>query len=168
MIENLENEQWLPIDGFDGYEVSNYGRVKSLKGKEEKILKQYTTNYGYQLVGLCKNSKPKMLYIHRLVANAFINNSKNYIEVNHIDENKCNNHVSNLEWCDRKYNINYGTRNEKVSKQVIQLTLDNQIIKTWDSIMDVQRNLGYHNTHICKCCKGKLKSSYGYKWQYAT
>ena len=129
-----------------------------------------------------------MLYVHRLVAMAFIDNPNNYAEVNHIDENKCNNHVDNLEWCNRKYNINYGARNEKVSnaisgennhlfgklgkdnptsKQVIQLTLNNEVVMIWDSVMDVQRELGYNQGNISNCCKGIYKSSHGYKWVYA-
>lgn len=194
MIENLENEQWLSIDGYDGYEVSNYGRVKSLgndKTRKEKILKQSTNKYGYQIVGICKGGKQKMFRVHRLVAMAFIPNLNNYEQVNHKDEVKTNNHVDNLEWCDCKYNINYGNRNERQAKamigkfgkehpmfgkfgkdnpkakQVIQLTLDNQFVKTWGSIIDVERKLGYDNGYISKCCKGKLPHAYKYKWCYA-
>ena len=196
MIENLENEQWLPIDGFDGmYLISNYGRVKSLHYKntnQERILKPNTTKDDYQLVTLYKDCKPKWLYVHRLVAMYFITNPNNLPQVNHKDENKCNNHVDNLEWCDCKYNLNYGTRNEKASKsligkftgenhprygkfskdnptskKVIQITLDNQFVKTWDSMMDIKRKLGYNQGNISNCCKGRQKSAYGYKWQYA-
>lgn len=190
MIENLENEQWKTISGYENYEVSNYGRVKSLKGKEERILKQGTNKYGYQQICLCKDGKPKSFKVHRLVASAFIDNPNNYEQVNHIDENKCNNHVDNLEWCDCKYNINYGTACERrskalsgensskpmlgkfgkehhLSKQVIQLTLYGEVMRNWDSIADVQRELGYSNAHICSCCKNKRKSAYGYKWCYA-
>ena len=195
MIENLENEQWLPIEDYeDLYQVSNYGRVKSVgnnKTRKEKILKSGTDNYGYQLVALCKDGKQKMFKVHRLVAMAFIDNPNNYGEVNHKDEVKTNNHVDNLEWCDRKYNCNYGTRNERRaktmieklsgnnhplygkfgkehpnSKQVIQLTLNGDCIKIWDSAMDVQRKLGYHQSNISACCRNKLKTSNGYKWCY--
>ena len=183
-------EEWKTIENYEDYQVSNFGRVKSLKDEEERILKQSTNKYGYQQVKLSKNRKPKTLYVHRLVAMAFIDNPNNYEQVNHKDENKCNNHVDNLEWCNRKYNINYGTRNEKVSKalsgknslktmlgkfgkehpnskQVIQLTLNGEVVKIWDSMHDVERTLGYYNNSICNCCKGKLKSAHGYKWKYA-
>ena len=192
MIENI-NEIWLPIDGFDGYEVSNYGRIKSLnynKTKQEQILKQDTNKKGYQRVCLYKDRKRKKFLVHRLVANAFIDNPNNYEQVNHKDEVKTNNYVDNLEWCDCKYNINYGTVRERISKamsgenhpkpmlgrfgkdnptskQVIQLSLENEVIKIWGSAIDVQRELGYHNSAICNCCKGKRKSANGYKWQYA-
>ena len=198
MIENLENEQWLPIDGFDGmYLISNYGRVKSLnynRTNQEKILKSATNNKGYQVVVLCKDGKQKMFRVHRLVAMAFIPNPNNYTEVNHIDECKTNNHVSNLEWCTVEYNNNYGTRNKKISKaligkfsgdnnpkywfekfgkehprskQVIQLTLDGDYIKSWDSAIDVKRKLGYNQGNIGSCCRGARKSANGYKWQFA-
>lgn len=178
-------EQWLPIEGYeDLYQVSNLGRVKSLgndKTRKERILKPFTNKQGYQQVSLCKDGKVKILYVHRLVAMAFIPNTNNYAEVNHIDENPSNNHISNLEWCDRKYNCNYGTRNEKVSKalsgkfgkknnrskQIIQLTLDGEFIKNWGSMMDVERKLGYHQSSISQCCKGRYKSANGYKWKFA-
>lgn len=178
-------EEWLPIEGYDGYEVSNFGRIKSLErmnslGRivKERILKPSTNKYGYQQVSLFKNGKRKWFRVHRLVANTFIDNPNNLPQVNHIDECKTNNHISNLEWCTAEYNVNFGTRNEKVSKalcgknhpnskQIIQLTLDNQVVRNWGSIMDVQRELGYHNAHICKCCENKRKSAYKYKWCYA-
>ena len=178
-------EQWLPIEGYeDLYQVSNLGRVKSLnyrKSNQEKILKQDTNKKGYQQVQLYKDRKPKTFRVHRLVANAFIPNPNNLPQVNHKDEVKANNHVSNLEWCTVEYNINYGTRNEKVSKlmygklgkdcpnskQVIQLTLSGEVVRKWDSTMDIQRELGYNQCNISKCCKGKRKTSNGYKWVYA-
>lgn len=185
MIENLQNEEWKIIDGFDGmYLISNYGRLKSLKGKEERILKPNNTKYGYQQVQLWKDGNLKTFQVHRLVAMSFIPNPNNYEQVNHKDEVKTNNHVENLEWCDCKYNCNYGTRNERHSgenhplygkfgkdnpnaKQIIQLTLGGDYIKTWGSAIDIKRELGYHNSHICNCCKGKRKSSYGFIWRYA-
>ena len=177
-------EEWLPIEGYEElYQVSNFGRVKSLNynhTNQEQILKPSTNKQGYQLVALYKDGKPKWFSVHRLVAMAFIPNPNDYEQVNHIDEVKTNNHVSNLEWCDCKYNNNYGTRNEKaskalsgklgkehhLSKQVIQLTLDGEVVRKWDCTMDIKRELGYHNQSISKCCRGKLKSAHGYKWQY--
>lgn len=194
-MNDFNNEIWKIIDGFEDYQISNYGRVKSLnynKTKQERILKQATITNGYQQVNLYKDGKQKCFIVHRLVANAFIDNPNNYAEVNHKDECKTNNHVSNLEWCDRKYNCNFGTRNKKVSKaligkysgennpmygklgkehpnakQVIQLTLNGDYIKLWDSMHDIERELGYSHGNIGKCCKGKQKTSNGYKWAYA-
>lgn len=188
MIENLENEQWKTISGYENYQVSNYGRVKSLKGKEERILKQGTTKNGYRIVGLYKDGKSKWFSVHRLVAMAFIDNSNNYPVVNHIDECRTNNHVENLEWCTVEYNSNYGTARERqskaisgenhpmygkfgkdnpTSKQVIQLTLGGDYIKLWGGIREIERTLGYHSQSISKCCRGKQKTSNGYKWVYA-
>ena len=106
-------EEWRDIKGYEGkYQVSNLGRVKSLNynhTKKEKILSDYPNTYGYLYVNLYKNGKGKPFYIHKLVAQAFIDNPNNYREINHKDENKQNNRVENLEWCNRKYNCNYGT-----------------------------------------------------------
>ena len=94
----------------------SYNGTAQLK---EKILKPQNTN-GYLFVRLSKNNKIKRYLVHRLVAQAFIPNPNNYLEVNHIDENSLNNNVNNLEWCSHKYNINYGTGNERRSKSEIK------------------------------------------------
>lgn len=119
-------EIFKPIKGYEGlYEVSNLGRVKSLPKyhhtrfsgytEKERILKCRIDSYGYQMVTLCKNKKQKNYLIHRLVANTFLENPYNYDSINHKDENKLNNCVENLEFCDRYYNNNYGTRNKRIS-----------------------------------------------------
>lgn len=111
MNENEIIEEWKPICGYEGfYEISNYGRVKSLdynRTKQEKILRQGKNKYGYLMVVLYKEGKGKTIKVHRLVAQAFIPNPNNFRCVNHKDENKTNNCVDNLEWCDHKYNLNY-------------------------------------------------------------
>ena len=110
-------EIWKDIEGYAGlYQVSNLGRVKSLKVskiKSERIRKSYQQSSGYISIVLCKNGKVTNHKIHRLVANAFIDNPDNLPEINHKDEDKTNNCVDNLEWCDSSYNKNYGTRTEK-------------------------------------------------------
>ena len=115
-------EIWKDIEGYEGlYQVSNKGRIKSLNYRrtgKERVLSSSPTSSGYLVVCLYKNKKPKPFLIHRLVAEAFIPNSDNLPEVNHKDENKLNNRVENLEWCDREYNINYGNRNEKASESM--------------------------------------------------
>lgn len=117
-------EIWKPIKDYEGlYQVSNLGRVKSLERidslghkRKEKIFKPRKDKYGYLRVSLWKDGKGKMVSIHRLVAIHFIPNPDNLPEVNHKDENKENNTLSNLEWCDRKYNNNYGTRIQRFSE----------------------------------------------------
>lgn len=107
---------WRDIKGYEGiYQISNYGEVMRLMSYDSKghlrnsrILKQQKNKYGYLQIGLHKNGKEKKYLIHRLVAETFIENPYNHPEVNHKDENKKNNSVSNLEWCNRIYNVNYG------------------------------------------------------------
>ena len=118
-------EIWKDIVGYEGlYQVSNLGNVKRLKGYkgrgkgyivEEHLIQPSINSRGYQNVILCKNGKTKTFTMHRLVAIAFLDNSDNFPQVNHKDENELNNCVDNLEWCDSKYNNNYGTRNKKCS-----------------------------------------------------
>ena len=124
-------EEWRPIEGYEGlYEVSNTGRVRSLdmyvKGKgyrlhKGKVLSPAKNKNGYLKVNLHCNGKRKTITVHRLVAEAFIPNSDNLTQVNHRDEDKTNNNVENLEWCDVKYNLSYGTarireRDTKIQK----------------------------------------------------
>ena len=161
-------EIWKDIEGYEGlYQVSNLGRVKSLR--RNIILRQGITRNGYEIVNLYKN-KSKYFLIHRLVANVFIPNPNNYPIVNHKDENKLNNCVDNLEWCTQKYNINYGTgiarRARSQSKIVLQYSLDGTFIKEWKSMMDIQRNLGFNQSHISECCRNIRKTAYGYIWKY--
>lgn len=171
-----EDEIWCPIKGYEGlYEVSDQGRVKSLKFGKERILKPRRNNCGYLQVCLYKNVEQKMYLVHRLVSKTFIPNPKNLTEVNHKDENKENNSVQNLEWCDRKYNNNYGTRiqmvskkntNGKLSKPLLQYTKSGEFVREWKSSHDVERNLGFAQQHISSCCIGKLKSANGFVWKY--
>ena len=124
-------EIWKDYKDYEGlYQASNLGRMRSLdrwvKGPNSsirfckgRILKPCTTKDGYLLVNLCKNGKVKSFLVHRLVAEAFIDNTDNLPQVNHKDENKLNNNVDNLEWCDAQYNSNYGTRTERLSKSKI-------------------------------------------------
>lgn len=110
-----ENEEWRDIPNYEGlYQVSSLGKVKSLRDRygnpREKMLKFERNRGGYLLTFLCKNGKKKTFSVHRLVANAFIDNPSNLPQVNHKDENKENNQASNLEWCTQKYNLNYGSR----------------------------------------------------------
>lgn len=117
-------EKWKDIDGYEGlYQVSNMGHVKSLYRKvirggvsmtvHEKMLKQMYGGNGYYYVDLHINGKRHYCRVHRLVAKAFLDNPSGYKEINHKDENKANNNVTNLEWCDRKYNCNYSLQPHK-------------------------------------------------------
>lgn len=177
----MKKEYWKPVVGYEGlYEVSNYGRIKSFdtyrKGNngsirccKGRILKLRTDKYGYFKVVLYKNNKPKTFTVHRLVAEAFLPNPDNLPCVNHKDECKTNNNVNNLEWCNIKYNINFGTRNEKVSKKlskpVLQYTLDGQFVREWPSTMECGRN-GFNHSAVAACCRGELKKYKDFIWKY--
>lgn len=165
-------EVWRDIPGYEGlYQVSNLGRIKSFKRDtvNGKILKLILKRDGYLRFNAYKNGKCKYLLIHRCVAKAFISNPHSYSEINHKNENKQDNRVSNLEWCSAKYNSNYGTRNERIahliSKPVLQLTLDGQLIKRWSSAAECGRH-GFKQGHVAECCKGEHKTHHGYKWRY--
>lgn len=166
-------EIWRDIEGYEGcYQVSNFGRVKSLKFCKEKILKAQLVSGGYLAVNLCKECKRKTHTIHRLVAFAFLPNPDNFPFVNHKDENPSNNIVSNIEWCSAEYNTNYGTRNRRIaesntnhpkfSKQVLCVETG----KVYPSTKQVERELGFANTNISAACNGKYKSAYGFHWRY--
>ena len=164
-------EIWCPIKGFEGqYEVSDQGRVKSLKYGKERILKPGRMPKGYLFVNICKNGEKKTCKVHRLVAQTFIPNPDNLPEVKQKDGDRENNAVQSLEWCDRKYNVNYGTRNqrqaEKLSKPILQYTKSGKFVREWKSTYDVERNLGYFHSCISYCCTGKLKYAYNFIWKF--
>ena len=121
-------EEWRPVVGYEGlYEVSSYGRVRSVDRydnrncfRKGKVLSPGIKPDGYLTVVLSCNGKCKTINVHRLVAQVFIENPDNLPEVNHKDEDKTNNNVDNLEWCSRKYNVNYGSRKDKVKDTKIK------------------------------------------------
>ena len=165
------NEIWKDIEGYEGkYQVSNLGNVKSLSylgtGKE-KLLKPFKTEDGYLFIGLNKNNKRKFYKIHRLVAQAFIDNPNNYPIINHKDENKRNNNMNNLEWCTIKYNINYGTatkrRSEKLFKPIYCLELD----KYYKSVTQASEELKIKQANISAVLNGRFKQTKGYTFRYA-
>lgn len=181
MNQSIKREVWKDIQGYEGfYQVSNLGRIKSLSrpisnGKwirisKEKIRKLQRHKQGYMMVGLEKNGKKKLCTVHRLVAEAFIPNPECLPEVNHKDENQSNNHVGNLEWCTRKYNVNYGTGTERRaltrSKPVMQIGKCHSVVSRFSSISAAGRMTGYNPRRICACCRGLIHSAYGYLWKY--
>ena len=158
-------EQWKDIIYEKDYQISNLGRIKSFKWGKERILKPSLSKRGRLNVRL----NGKNYLVHRLVAEAFIPNPNDYKEVNHKDENPQNNIVSNLEWCDRLYNVRYGTgierRSKTQSKTVLQYDLEGNFIREWASAMECKRN-GYNQGHIIECCRKNRKTHKGFKWGY--
>ena len=161
-----EVETFVKIEGFEKYEVSNLGKVRNIKSG--RIIKPFLNNSGYLLHCLCENNKKKNLLLHRIIATAFIDNPEEKPCVNHIDENKTNNDLSNLEWCTVRENIIHGTRikrsSEKHFKKVIQLDLNDNVLNEFESMKQAGQETGIDASSIGKCCNGKLKSAGGYKW----
>lgn len=188
----MQCEIWKDIIGYqDRYQISNFGNVKSLERLKksgfgyqlvkESILKGFIDKQGYHIVDLKIDNIRKHFRVHRLVAIHFIPNPDNLPEVNHKDENPNNNHVDNLEWCDGKYNCNYGTRVERCTnnrdydmiakkrrKIVYQYDLQGNLIRVWESALEIKKVLGIDNSTIAKCCKSVSKQYSGFLWSYET
>ncbi|WCT58847.1 NUMOD4 domain-containing protein [Limosilactobacillus vaginalis] len=180
----MADEIWKPVRNYEGlYEVSNMGRVKSISHKswngkgyfltKPKIIKPRIKRFGYLSVALSKNNKAKEFKVHRLVAIAFIPNPQNLPQVNHKDENKLNNRVSNLEWCTPKYNNNYGEHTKNISQSLLKnhrlrpvLQLNNgKVIRRWKSINEL-KNTRFKTSYIYSTMAGRYSTAYGYSWKY--
>lgn len=182
-------EIWKDIKDYEGlYQVSNLGRIKSIKNNNIKyghykdfILSQTDNNsFHYMRCGLCKNGKLKYYAVHRLVAQAFIPNTNNYLEVNHKDGDKSNNCVDNLEWCTRSQNMKHAIKygllkppmlNKKYeknpnSKPIIQYDKKMKKIKDWNSIREASNYLKINEVGISYCCNNKRKTAGGYIWKF--
>ncbi len=166
------------------YEVSNLGNVRSLKYRRQKeigsntrkhLLKPSKHKDGYLMVVLTKNKKQKLKYVHRLVAEAFILNPNNYLEVNHKDGTKDNNDINNLEWCTRLDNIKHVyTNNLKRlgkylynARSVCQYDLEGNFVTRYDTQAEACRKTKIHQGEISKCCRGLRNKAGGYIWKYA-
>ena len=161
-------EEWRPTD-YEGYDVSTEGRVKN--SKTGRILRPDLRS-GYRYVVLYGKKE----YIHILVAKAFLPNPTGLPQVNHKNENREDDRVDNLEWCDAKYNANYGTRNERIRKNncrlgkpkaVEQYTVAGDFVREWASTRTVENYLGICHTSVSKCCRGITKTCGGFIWKYA-
>lgn len=182
-------EEWKDIEGFENYQVSNRGRVRSCarlsygdyitkRSVRERILKSHPDGKGYLMVWLYKDAKRHTMKVHRLVAKAFIPNEQSKPQIDHINGDKKDNRANNLRWCTEKENFNnpisykrnseskLGAKNHH-ARAVIQFSFDMSVIRKWECINDACRHLGATHSHIVQCCKGYRKSSCGYKWKYA-
>lgn len=182
-------EIWKDIKGYEGlYQVSNFSRIKcierivptknqygisSSRKIKSKILKPYKRNSkrndNHLVVCLYKNNKSKLFFIHRLIAEAFIPNPNNYPIINHIDGNPLNNKINNLEWSTIQMNTqhayNIGLAKPTKTRKINQYTLNDDFIKSWDTIKEAEQSLNLH--HIGDCCR-KLRNRAGnYHWRYA-
>lgn len=179
-----EKEVWKDICGFDDkYQVSNLGRVKSkerteymarngcFRTRKEKIMKFYICPKGYERAPLWENGNCKKVFVHRLVAEAFIQNPNNYPIINHIDENPSNNKASNLEWCDHSYNAMYGGARERnlknVRKKVVSVNLETGEKRVYRSAADAEIESNGYFIHqgisrVCTKERTKYKNHYWY------
>lgn len=161
-----QNETWKDLINYEGlYQASNRGRIRSTKTL--RILKQnLNKNNGYMQITLHKDGYCKTHSVHRLIAMTFIKNPNNLPQINHKNEIKTDNDVCNMEWCDNKYNCNYGTKTESVKKKTNQYTVRGEFIKTWNSLTEIQDKLGFRKSNLSSCCNGKLPTAYGFVWRY--
>lgn len=168
-------EEWKSVLNQEGrYEVSSLGRVKSLINNI--ILRPCINNTGYLIVNIFGRGA---IPVHRLVAEAFIPNPENFTQVNHKDEDKLNNKVTNLEWCSPKYNCNYGNRIQKIAtgnsmtkkgkhlKPVAQYTLEGIKIAEYPSVGEAAKAMGSHSfTAISLVCNHKRSKAFGFRWEF--
>lgn len=171
-------EEWKDVVGYEGlYKVSNLGNVMSLRHKKTFIMKPFIQRKGYLQVYLRNNNKSRNYFlVHRLVAQAFLPNPNNLPQVNHIDEDKTNNRVDNLEWCTNYYNSHYGNHYERISKaltnrndlsrSIVQFDKNGHFINEYPSVREAERKTGVCNQNISSVCRGKIKSAGGYVWKY--
>lgn len=188
---NTEKEVWKDIKDYEGfYQVSNFGRVRSLdriiesehrspqfmKGNIKKVTRR---DDGYEYAVLYKKNKGKNKYIHRLVAKAFVPNPNKLPIINHIDENPSNNHPSNLEWCDHQYNLTYGDKVQRVTnsegykertkriRKPIYVIDKNGNKKRFDSLTSAANELSLDQPSISACLRGRNNTHKGYSFEYA-
>ena len=145
---NWGDNMWKDIKNYENYEINEFGEIRNKKTNH--ILKHSINEKGYHKVILTKDNKKIKTGVHRLVASAFIPNPNNYKEVNHIDENKSNNHYSNLEWCNRIQNIEHSIKSGKFKiTRVAQYDKENNLIQIYNSCSEAERETKIPRTHIC-------------------
>lgn len=164
-------EEFKTIRESKCYEISNMGTVRNKRNGN--FLKPAIDKDGYLKVCLCENNKRIYRFVHRLVAIEFIENSQNKETINHIDGNKTNNCVENLEWAtiteNNRHALKTGLRNMKNrqgSKKVAQYDMENNLIKIYPSANEAKRITGFSQGHISECCRNEIKQYNGYIWKY--
>lgn len=156
-------EKWVPIKGLSNYEVSDKGRVKN--SKTGRIMKSNKNSRGYEVICLRHNNTQVTKRVHRLVADNFYDGDHEGFDVNHIDGNKTNNNLSNLEFCTRSENLNHAFKTGlKIPSRQIKV----RVIETgevYDSIRECGRTIGCDQSMICQCLSGKMRACNGYHFE---
>lgn len=159
---------WTKIPNYDGfYEINEQGQIRSNYFSPPKIMTASLDKDGYLIIGLVKNGIRKTHKVHRLVLETFspVENA-DLMTVNHKDENKQNNTLSNLEWLSQKDNCNYGTRNIRCAKGKGKKIIDTYTGQIYDSIKQASIELHFDSSYIVKVCKHKIKTQGQYRWEY--
>ena len=161
MENNIENEVWRDIAGYDGmYQVSDLGRVRSKKYGDWRVFRPNKNKYGYLYVGLSKENKRKHFYVHRLVAQAFIENDNIFnTEINHINEDKSDNKVSNLEYCDRSYNVTYNGLQQRRTANYRRSNYKRDKIKNlYRPDISIKQNIAMFKENGIDCSEGTVRN----------
>lgn len=152
------------IPGFEGiYAATSCGKIWS--HRNQKFLKPFITKKGYCLICLCVNHRKKTYKLHRLIAMTYLDNPLGLSEVNHKDECKTHNNIQNLEYCDKVYNNNYGTRNERIKKANSKAVRCIETGEVFESQTEAGKQLGIPASSISSYLKGRLKTAGGYHWE---
>ena len=163
-------ETWKIINNFSNYEISTEGRVRNLK--TQYILKGRQSKSGYLQVSIKSDINGNFInqYIHRLVAIHFIENPDNKKEVNHIDGNKLNNTLENLEWCtsseNQKHRQNILGKRKTSQRRVGKFSKDGELLEEFDSIISAAKSFNKSRVNIDNALQKKQKTAYGYIWEY--
>ena len=156
-------EKWITIPGHNDYQVSDHGRVMSLKGKTPRYLKPTLTHNGYYRVCL----DGEYCRVNRLVWEVFNGPIPDGMQVNHINEIKTDNRLENLNLLTNQENSVWGTRMDKFKKWVIKLTPNNEILHFYQGVREAEIETGIDHSQISRCCKGKCSTAGGYLWKHA-
>ena len=156
---------WKTVPDYPAYEASNEGEIRNKK--TGRILKKQNNSQGYYTLTLRKNNEPHQVRVHRVVASSFYSDVDFYenLDVNHIDGNKHNNNVNNLEFCTRRENVNHAFRTGlRKPRSMIQVEVI-ETGKVYSSIRECAREGGYDQSAICKCLSGKQDNYKGYHFK---
>jgi hypothetical protein len=157
--------EWRTIPEFPNYEVNENGDVRSYRiGKN---ISPMMNRSGYYKLNIWHNGKLYSRLVHRLVAQAFISNPDDKPQINHIDSDKSNNHVSNLEWVTQKENMKHRTYNEVNTKRVSQYDIDGNFIREFKSLTEAANHVGAYKGNLSNVCLGRKKSIKGFIWRFS-